>query len=197
MLVNFMTLVVFYRNIEIICNERRYRDMNADIANKIKSAIDSTGLKLYRFRSMNNLNFDNDGETKFVDIDTGTEAIHNVQRNYGGAYKVLGDKEFLYRNAGYPEISEFEICGDYNEITAFLEAMGIELTDERVKILKNIDTMKRDIVPFTGDYTFKVLSQEEYDALTPEEKEKYDAEKKQYDLRKAGISGRASISIDM
>lgn len=173
--------------------------MTKDIAQLLDSAIKSTGVNYYRFATMNISNLDNDGEYKFATIDLNNDCIHSIRPNFGvGAVKTLCDEKFLYTNAGFPEISDFMVVADRKQMESFLSAVGVELDEDKIHVLRNIDKMRSDgILPITGDYRFRYASEAEYEAMTDEEKERYNEQKKNYELRKFGLAGTAAASIDI
>lgn len=168
-------------------------------AQKIKSAIESTGLKIYSFNSDVTSNFYNDGKTAVAVVDLNMECIHAFKKNgFGGASTYFpNDKRVCYYFADFADVHEFRTAGTPEEIKNFVAALGLTLDDDQIKILEWMNATTSDLKPITGNYKFKYISDEEYGKLTPEEKAKYDEAKKQYELEKAGISGKASVSVTL
>ena len=91
-------------------------------------------------------------------------------------------------------------AGDYQQIVKFVERLGsISLNDDELKILLEIDKKNHDIIPETGDYNrFHYLSKKQYEALSKEDREKYDKEKAEYEEKKEkyiGQNSAASITL--
>lgn len=86
------------------------------------------------------------------------------------------------------DIRRAEIIADYDQIKKFIDAYGLSLDNDQLKILLNLNIINKEVMPITGDYhnIFHKLSDAEYEALSPEDKEIYDAhvkeEEKRYDL---------------
>lgn len=168
--------------------------MTTEIAAKIKSAIETSGITYYQFNTMNAMRMDNNGDNAFAFIDEDLECVHGVRMNYGGSKLNMTDEPFLYTNSGYAEISEFMMAGSRKELEDFFEAMDISLTDEQIKVMDEIAKSRTKMNPITGDYTFAPVSEEEYESMTPEQKEEYDKKKYDYDHRKAGLM-YGSVSV--
>ena len=168
-------------------------------ARKFMEAIEASGIKKYSFNTDVSTTYYNDGESAIAIPDYTLDGVHAVKKNgFAGSHNNFDiDKRCCYYFSDFGDIHEVRTAGTNDEIKTFLEAMGLSLTDEQVKILKWMDGSSSDLKPITGNYTFKYISDEEYEKLTPEEKAAYDEAKKQYELRKAGISGKASISVTM
>ena len=173
--------------------------MTSQQMDALVSALDTAEIDIYSLAVDTPTYYYNDKKTQFIIPDNSKDGIHAVKKNgFGGAYSYFS-KDFgcCYHFVDYADIHEFRTAGTPDKMQKFLEALNLNLTDEQVTILKWMQESTSDLRPITGDYTFKPISQEEYDALTPEEKAIYDERLKQYNLRKAGISGQASISVQM
>ena len=173
--------------------------MESSQAKKLMQAVEATGIEKYSFDTDVTTNYYHDGKTCLAIPDFNLGGIHAVKKNgFAGPYGYFeSDKKCCYYFSDFTDVHEFRTAGDPEQIKAFLEFMGLSVSDEQVKVLKWMEESSNDLVPITGDYTFKKLTQEEYDALDDEAKEKYDNAKKQHDLEKAGISGKASISVQL
>ena len=166
-------------------------------SDRILAAIEAAGIDKYMYTTDIPTHFLNDGKTAFTIADD--DGVHAFFKNgFAGAHSYFpNETQICYYFADYGDIHEFKTAGTKDQMLAFINALGLSITDDQVKILKWMDAVRNDLKPITGDYKFKKLSDEEYNKLTPEEKEKYDAAKKQYELEKAGISGKASISVQV
>ena len=166
-------------------------------ADKLEAAAKAAGIDRFLYAVDTPSYFYNNGKTAFTILDN--DGVHAFYKNgFGGAHTYFPNETQVCHNfAEFVDIHEFRTAGSKEQILEFIDQLGLTITDDQIQILTWIDSVRNDIVPITGDYNFKYLTDEEYEALTPEEKEKYDAAKKQYELEKAGISGKASISVQL
>lgn len=174
--------------------------MNSNQARKFMEAVEAAGIDKYSFNTDVTTAYYHDGKTCCVVPDYNLDGIHAFKKNnFSGAVSYFkGDnKKIAYYFSDFGDVHEVRTVGNMSQMKKFAEAMGITLTDDVINVFKWMEGSTSDLKPITGDYTFKYLTDEEYDKLTPEQKEAYDENKKQYELRKAGISGVASVSIQM
>ena len=84
------------------------------------------------------------------------------------------------------QIEEIRVGGELKQMKDYISALGFSLTEEEEKKIVKIESYNnRTINPLTGDYfDFAYLSEEEYEALTPEEKVEYDKKKAEYEAYK-------------
>lgn len=173
--------------------------MTSQQMDKILEAMEAAGITYYSVGSDMPSYFYNDEEHHIIIPDNSLDCIHAFRKNgFGGAHSYLPDKmKVTYACVDYADIHEVKVGGSADQMITFADSLGLNLTDDQKNILRWIDKSTSDLKPITGDYTFKPISEEEYEALTEEEKEIYDKKLKQYNLEKAGISGKASISVQM
>lgn len=167
--------------------------MNTNQVSKIMSAIESAEIKEYKVTSTTGYHLQSNPSSGVIIEDDANEMLHHIRAKS----KVYGAEPFagnaVVESLDYADISEFTIGGGFAAIKKFFEEMGITLTQEQQEMLVKIDRSNYTIIPETGNYhPFKPVSQEEYDAMTPEEKAAYDAAKKDDEAIKSGINqGRA------
>ena len=171
--------------------------MTYEQAQKLEAACEAAGIDTYIYATDMPTYHLNNNKNAFTIIDS--DGVHAFSKNgFGGAHNYLPtDSQVCYNFAEFVDVHEFKTAGTKEQIMKFVEQVGLTLSEDQVKILTWIDSVRNDLKPITGDYTFKLLTEEEYEALTEEEKAKYDAAKKQHDLEKAGISGKASVSVQI
>ncbi len=147
--------------------------MTSEALNKIFSAMDTAGIKEFEvltdgsFIHMRNNDFDTikwDGSDLLICIRSekspGTTA-------FPGNVRVS--------TIHVDQVEEIRIGGDAKDMLAYLDALGFALEDDEKERVNKINAYNRSIIPPTGDYfNFNYLTKEEYDQLTPEEKEEYD-----------------------
>ncbi len=172
--------------------------MNKSQAKKFIAAADTAGIKNYQFDTdLGSHLYNNDHSIiKFVESD---EIVYNIRdSHFGGSHNTNADPLQVV-GAWCEDLHEARIAGSYSQIKTFLETLGVSLYDSDLKIMLDIENMNVDIIPATGDYNrFVPLTKKQYDALTPEEKEKYDAAKKADDDAKAKYIGQhAAASITL
>ena len=86
-----------------------------------------------------------------------------------------------------------------NYLTNWIKNSNFIVAMISIKILLEIDKKNYDIIPETGDYNrFHYLSKKQYEALSKEDREKYDKEKAEYEEKKEkyiGQNSAASITL--
>ena len=86
-----------------------------------------------------------------------------------------------------------------DKIREFIEAMGLNLTDEQKDAVIKINKGNYDINPATNDYIlagFKVLTEEEIEALSEQEKIDYQTKLNIYNERQKFNRQNVNIQID-
>lgn len=170
--------------------------MNTNQVSKIMSAIEAAEIKEYKVTSTTGYHLQNNPSSGVVIEDDANEMLHNIRAKS----KAYGAEPFagnaVVESLDYADISEFTIGGGFKAIKEFFSNMGVTLTKEQQEMLLKIDRSNYQIIPETGNYhPFKPVSQEEYDAMTEEEKAAYDAAKKDDEARRTGINQGRAIRI--
>lgn len=135
------------------------------------------------------------GDSGIVKYDSGT--LFSIGLNPATSAKDSNPLRLMM--ADIIDIHRAEVQGDYESIKKFIDAYGLSLEDDELKVLIKIDRDNTIVKPVTGDYTvtYHKLSQEEYDALTEEEKKEYDEKVAKDQERLVGLpKGRAGMVID-
>ena len=157
-------------------------------------AVEAAGIKEYSMDTDLGTHFYNNTDNAIIVADDSHEIAWCIRKNdaYGSATMFSG-KPILAFGCDYVDIHEVRVAGNADQIKAFEESIGLNslLTDEQKETFRKIGITKKDIFPITGDYTFKELSEEEYEALDEDAKAKYDEAKRQEELRKDGLLTRA------
>lgn len=160
------------------------------------SAIDSAEIKTFAFVDDITCYYKN-GESGVCVYDSDNQAVVAINLNTNTTSKTSNPLRFMMCNV--TDIHRAEVQGDYEQVKKFIDAYGLSLDDDQLKVLLTIDRSNTIVRPVTGDYTtsYRKLSKEEYNALSEEEKKKYDAKVKADQERLVGIpKGRAGIVID-
>lgn len=174
--------------------------MNANQAKKFFDALDAAGIKRYQCSTDLSTHLYNDGVRAIAKPDYKNEQIVAFRSvDYGGSVKRY-DKNIQVVLSDFGDVHEVRAAGDYQQIVKFVESLGsISLNDDELKILLEIDKKNYDIIPETGDYNrFHYLSKKQYEALSKEDREKYDKEKAEYEEKKEkyiGQNSAASITL--
>ena len=168
--------------------------MDANSVRQFKNAIDEAGIETYAYVSMGPTVYYNNKENAICVEDFNNDMIYNFRGNDAfGSASYFEKSRLLSFGCSFDQICEVRVGANYETMSKFIDALGIDVTDEQKKLLLQIANRKRPINPITGDYTFKELSAEEYDKLTPEEKEAYDVAFKNYTRKKNGMQHRQLV----
>ena len=158
--------------------------MTKEVCQKIFDAMESAGITTFEIltdgsfiRARNN-EFDTvkwDGDETFICIRS--EKTPSAT-GFGGNIRISA--------IHMDQVEEIRVGGNLKEMKAYIEALGFSLTEEETKKIVKIESYSnRTINPPTGDYfNFNYLTEEEYNALTPEEKAEYDKKKNAYEAYK-------------
>lgn len=157
----------------------------------IISACEDNEIKEYQFVTDNNNNLYNN-ESSILKFKDGILWSLGLAPKMGS---IAANNALLISGSDSESIHEFRVRGNYESLKGFIESLGLELEDEQERMLRQIDVNNLVVHPVAPDYTnvFHEISKEAYEALTPEEKEKYDEAKKKDDERfklPKGIAGR-------
>lgn len=144
------------------------------------AGVEAAGLKVFSFvTDIDTHIHNNERSIAYADIDN--EVVWGLTNTaFGGSTGAYRNKSMMVIGADFGDIHEFRCGCNGAEMLKFCEGAGIPLTDEQKKMIINSDTDNFRIIPPTGDYTFKVLSEKEIEKLSPEEKEKYEADLADY-----------------
>ena len=170
--------------------------MTSNQVSKFMSAIESAEIKNFCFVDDITCYYTN-SDAGVVVYDEANSAIVSIQLNSATSAKVSNPLKF--QMSDIVDIHRAEVSGDYETIKKFIDAYGLNLSDDQLKVLMRIDRNNTIVKPVTGDYTvtYHKLSQEEYDALTEEEKKEYDEKVAKDQERLVGLpKGTAVMFID-
>lgn len=166
--------------------------MNVDQCKKFMEAVEAAGIKTYQF--------DTDLGTHLYHDTVNAVAIPNHDLECVVAFRAnqFNGSHGVYRKniqcvmSDYGDIHECRTAGTFNEVMKFAEIMGVTLSEEDSKILLSIENNNNDIKPITGNYVdkFNYLTQKQYEALSDEEKAKYDSEKAAFEEAKQKYIGK-------
>lgn len=164
--------------------------------NKFMSAIESAKIDNFCFIDDITCYYTNSDSGVCV-YDSSNKAIVSIQKNSASSAQLSNPLKF--QMCDIVDIHRAEVSGTYEILKKFIDKYGLSLTDDQLKVLLRIDRNNTIVKPVTGDYTttYKKLTPEEYDALTEEEKKKYDKKKAADQERLVGIpKGRAGMVVD-
>lgn len=170
--------------------------MNLSQTKKFLEALKTAGIKTYRFSTDLGTHYYNN-EHSVIALDEANEMIYNLRTNNNIATPSFKGKIELFAS-DLADIHECGFAGGYDVVKKFIEAYGLPLDDDQLKVLIKIDTDNYDLKPATGDYVnggFKELSEEELAKLTEEEKAEYNKLLKEHELQKLGLGNRKAASI--
>ena len=163
---------------------------------KFKTALEAAEIENYAYITDIPSYLYNNKENSVLLEDMNDEMVYCIRDNSSfGSGQYFENSDILVMGTKFEDIHEVMIGCGYNQAMAFVDSLGLNLTDDQKKLILSIASFKKPIVPPTGDYVFKELSQEEYDKLTEEEKKAYDEALAQYKRAKYGMT-RRQISIE-
>lgn len=165
--------------------------MTKDQVNKLLSAMETAEIDKFSVVDDTFVRYYNDGVCGIIKPDTSNELFVCIAaNNQGGSHKAFGSN-LTVTSVDFTDMHEFVVGGDYEKISNFVEALGVELSDDDKKLIIEIDKRNYNIIPETGDYhRFVYLTEAQYDALTDEQKAEYDAAKEAYEKEKASYVGQ-------
>lgn len=172
--------------------------MTIECTKKFINALKEAGITNYQFDSDLGTHMYNSSNAVLY-LDEPEETMYNFTRRIPKYNTPYGDGNILVYSAHVSDLHEARVAGSYEQIKAFIDAYGMNLSEDQLKIILNIDKKSYNINPMTGDYfNFKFLSADEYNSLSEEEKEKYDEDYKKYklqhdDVKKSNISAHITI----
>jgi len=162
-----------------------------------KAALEAANITNYAYITDLPTYLYNNNQNSVAVEDMNKEIVYCIRDNANfGSGQYFTNSDLLVMGAKFEDIHEVRLGATYDQAMSFVDSLGLNLTEDQKKLILSIASSKRPIKPQTGDYVFKELTQEEYDELTPEEKEAYDVAKLQHDRSKYGMSKR-QISIDV
>lgn len=168
--------------------------MDKATINAFLSAVEEAGIETYAFSVDTPTMLYNNKQNSIIVCDDSNDIAYCFRDNSNfGSGQYFENAPLLAFGAKYEDIHEVRLGCSYEKMEKFIDALGLNVTDEQKKLLIQIAGSSRPINPPTGDYVFKELTQEEYDALTEEEKEAYDAAKYEHDRKKYGMQKRQLV----
>lgn len=143
----------------------------------IIDALNAADIKVYEFLTDNVDHYYNNNDNSIVlydDSDPGM--LVNIKSRYPQVVDPFDNNKgnLLINISTTADVHVFRTGCDFTKAKAFVEALGLTLTEDQQKILIKTNASNRNIKPETGDYLFRVLSDEEIAKLSPEEKEAYE-----------------------
>lgn len=163
---------------------------------KFMSAVEEAEIKNFAFVDDITGYFINSDSGVCV-YDSGTKTLVNIKLNT--ATSAMYSNPLKIQIADLVDIHRAEVSGTYEIIKKFIDAYGLSLDNDQLKVLLNIDRNNTIVKPVTGDYTtsYHQLSKEEYDALTEEEKKEYDEKVEKDQARLVDLpKGQAVMFVD-
>lgn len=153
---------------------------------KIKNAMTQAGIGKYQIDTDTDYHLFNDPDNaKVIVLDEGTSTFFNFRQRVANGADGWQDP-IIVTSVTVEDAHMVKFGAGPEKIRQFIEAMGLNLSDEEMKAVIKINRGNYDINPITGDYLlagFKVLTEEEIEELSPQEKIDYEKKKELYDKR--------------
>ena len=170
--------------------------MTTEQVTTLINAIKSANIKEFKVTSTAGWHLQNNPNSGIIIKDDSNEMLHCIRAKS----KAFGAEPFpgnaVVESVDYGDISEFTVGGGFTAIKDFFNNLGITLSQEEQEMLVKIDRTNYKVIPETGNYhPFKEVSQEEYDAMSDEEKAAYDAAKKEAEAIKTGINQGFAVRV--
>ena len=152
---------------------------------KFLEALKSAGIK--NWEGINDIAsvhyYNNDHCVNALDESDGT--LYNFAKPMpSGSYAL--EKNIMVRASNLADVHEVAFAGSFKQVKDFIDAFGLSLDEDQLKILVNIYGSNYSLKPVTGDYLiFKELSEDEINALSEEEKAEYEEAFKKFKNRNA------------
>ena len=174
--------------------------MTGEQMNLFLNAAEAADIKYYSFDVDDGTHIINDSTNHIVKT-VGDMLVGISSSNISGSHNLFGNNKIMVTTADCNDCHKARISGDYDQIKTFLQSLGVsDLSEDDLKIMIDINNKNYELKPITGDYVsgFHYLSKKEEDALSPEEKEEYEAAKAAYEKSKAEyipLNQAASITL--
>lgn len=170
--------------------------MELSTAKKFMNALKESGITNYQFDTDLGTHYYNNSNS-IVAIDESECAAINIRKIFTTNTDPY-DRNLVVYISNFCDIHEARVGGTYEQIKKFIDAYGLSLTDDQLKILLNIDRSNYNIMPETGNYLApEIKTIDEINKLTDEEKEKYFKEIENYEkaLEMKGLTQGAAAQI--
>ena len=161
--------------------------MTGEQMHKFIDAANAAELKCYSFDVDDGTHIINNSSDHIIKT-VGDMLVNISSSNIGGSHNLFGTDKVMVTTADCNDCHKARISGDYDQIKTFLETLGVsDLSSDDLKIMLEINHKNYELKPITGDYVdvFHYLSKKEENALSPEEREEYEAAKAAYEKAKA------------
>lgn len=163
---------------------------------KFMSAVETAEIKTFAFVDDITCYYKN-GDSGVCIYDANDKVIISIQNQIAGS--AMQSNPLKFQMSDIIDIHRAEVQGDYEIIKKFIDAYGLSLTDDQLKVLITIDRNNTIVKPVTGDYTvtYHKLSEEEYNDLSEAKKKEYDEMVAKDQERLTGLpTGRSIMLVD-
>lgn len=159
------------------------------------NGVKAAGITKYQYDTDLGTHYYNDPDAEAINVfDEKTETIVNFRSKVGNVSPYEAPICIFASDIG--DIHEARVACTREQVEKFINAYGLSLTSDELKVILNINANNYSIKPETGDYKFAYKTASEIAAMTPAEKTDYENRKKEYEDPSLGYRMPARITVN-
>lgn len=172
--------------------------MEYDVLNKVITAARKHNLAT-NFNTMTNIRlWDNERSRIIMDQSIDGCWCFRSSNSNAGAIAEYGRNNIAVYNVKADCVSECSVGGSKKDVMAFAKDVGINLSEDDLKVINDINKFTQELYPETGDYkVFKKLTDEEIAKLSEDEKKAYDEALKIEEEKEKGTYLRKGVAAQI
>lgn len=147
--------------------------MEYESAKKFTDACKAANIKTYSFDTDLGTHYYNNEDNARIVLDQDMCWNFSSSDAYAGATPQFGHDRIMVMGSQYGDIHEVRCAGTLEQIKTLISSLGIEASNDDMKIIAQINGSDYPLIPPTNDYTFRLLTEEEQAKLSEDDKKKY------------------------